>query len=413
MMGKIKKTALLVVTFMSVSASLTAQVNVRLKEAGMENIRSVTTEHGSITAFEDRVYRSSYAGVGKAIEAALAGTQAGDICLIVTDRNGIPQLKVHIGAALTEQFRNGTCSLEEIYRNMELTTDADRELELLEEAETEARSAGRPDLTIYPTLFLENSSFDKLYRYAVALAPTLEMPLWKGAELRAQVIIPVATNQQGELKQVRPGFVTLQQGFYLKRNWRMQVTAGQFDNHRMGGQAEAGWRSPKGRWELGGRLGATTYSIFDNQGWTVSRNWKLDASVYGRAYIPQWNTELCGEVHRFVYGDYGVLGEVTRHFGEYTVGVYAMLADGDMNGGFSFAIPLPGKKYRRWKGVRVKPADYFAFRYGMVAWGEYVDQHRGETYRTEPDQYRSKGFYQPEYVRYFLLKELERENKRN
>lgn len=74
--------------------------------------------------------------------------------------------------------------------------------------------------------------------------------------------------------------------------------------------------------------------------------------------------------------------------------------------------PAPGKKYKRWKGVRVKPADYFAFRYGMVAWGEYVDRQRGETYRTEPDQYRSKGFYQPEYVRYFLLKELERKQEK-
>lgn len=400
-------TALLLAT-----ANATAQVDVQLRELGMENIRSVETERGSLTAFEDRVYRNSYTGVGEAISAALKGQHEGEICLVVADRNGIPQLKITIDGELTTQYHRGAVSLEQVYRGMELSTCADEEMEQLRGSRTTARSAGRPDLTIYPTLFLENTSFDKLYRYAVALAPTLEMPLWKGAELTAQVIVPVATNQKGELKQVRPGFVTLRQSFYLKRNWRLQATAGQFDNHRLGGQAEAYWRSPKGRWELGGRLGATIYSIFDNQGWTVTNKWKLDAAAYGRVYIPQWNTELCGTVNRFVYGDYGVQGEVTRHFGEYTIGVYAMLADGDMNGGFSFAIPLPGKKYKRWKGVRVKPADYFAFRYGMVAWGEYVDRQRGETYRTEPDQYRSKGFYQPEYVRYFLLKELERKQEK-
>lgn len=47
------------------------------------------------------------------------------------------------------------------------------------------------------------------------------------------------------------------------------------------------------------------------------------------------------EVGRYLYGDYGLRGDCTRHFGEYAVGVYAMYVEGEVNGGFHFAIPCP------------------------------------------------------------------------
>lgn len=111
----------------------------------MENIRSVETERGSLTAFEDRVYRNSYTGVGEAISAALKGQHEGEICLVVADRNGIPQLKITIDGELTTQYHRGAVSLEQVYRGMELSTCADEEMEQLRGSRTTARSAGRPD----------------------------------------------------------------------------------------------------------------------------------------------------------------------------------------------------------------------------------------------------------------------------
>ena len=287
---------------------------------------------------------------------------------------------------------------------MTLDTETDEALKALKGTETRNRSSWKPDLCVYPQVFLENTSFDKLYRYSISLAPALEMPLWKGAELTAQVIFPIVGNQQGELKQIRPGVVALKQGFYWKRNWRTTVEAGLLTNHRMGGQVKASWRNRDGRWELGGRLGLTVYSLIDNQGWTVTNRPKVNAGVYARAYIPVWNTEVTVEGNRFVYGDYGVKGDLTRHFGEYTVGLYGIYTGGMVNGGFSFAIPLPGRKYKRWKGMRVKPADYFSYTYSMVAWGEYIDRNLGRDYQTQPGENRSKGFYQPDFIKDFLIK---------
>lgn len=115
---------------------------------------------------------------------------------------------------------------------------------------------------------------------------------------------------------------------------------------------------------------------------------------------------------RYIYGDYGVRGDCTRHFGEYAIGLYALCTDGEINGGFHFAIPLPGKKWSRKGFFRVKPADYFAWAYGMVADGEYIEKQLGKSYSTRPNENRSSNFYQPDYIRYFLIKELQKEKSK-
>lgn len=389
--------------------ALHAQVDMKLAELGMENIRTAHTEKGVAVVFEDRAFRSSYEGVGHAVKAALDGmTEDGELRMAVMDANGLPQLEIYMDRTLVTNYRKGKMSLREAFEQMQLSCGTDGTLALLKDSETEAKSAWRPDLVVYPHLFLENTSFDKLYRYAIALAPAIEMPLWKGAELTAQVMLPIVGNQKGELKQVRPGVVALKQGFYLKKNWTLNITAGQFTNHRLGGVADAKWRTDNGRWELGAKAGLTVFSLFVDREWSVTRKPKLDARVYGRVYVPRWNTELTGEAARFVYGDYGVKGSMVRHFGECTVGVYAMYTEGHVNGGFNFAIPLPGRKYNRWKGMRIKPADYFTYEYGMVAWGEYIDKNLGVSYTTGTGENRTRGFYQPEYIRYFLIKDCDR-----
>lgn len=59
---------------------LRAQVAEKLQQLGMENIQTVTEVNGNTTiAFEDNVYRGTYRGIGKAIEAAMEGMH-GEIC---------------------------------------------------------------------------------------------------------------------------------------------------------------------------------------------------------------------------------------------------------------------------------------------------------------------------------------------
>lgn len=97
---------------------------------------------------------------------------------------------------------------------MGISYDTDEAMEVLKKRHrTLNSSAGKVDIVVYPEVKLENSSFDRLYTYYVNLAPAVEMALWKGAELTAQVVFPVATNLKGQYKKIRPGVIALSQEF--------------------------------------------------------------------------------------------------------------------------------------------------------------------------------------------------------
>lgn len=60
------------------TGTIYAQVDAKLAELGMENIRTVQTGKGTTVAFEDRAYRSSLTGLGMAIETALNAKNGAD-----------------------------------------------------------------------------------------------------------------------------------------------------------------------------------------------------------------------------------------------------------------------------------------------------------------------------------------------
>ena len=101
--------------------ALHAQVDMKLAELGMENIRTAHTEKGVAVAFEDRAFRSSYEGVGHAVKAALDGmTEDGELRMAVMDANGLPQLEIYMDRTLVTNYRKGKMSLREAFEQMQL-----------------------------------------------------------------------------------------------------------------------------------------------------------------------------------------------------------------------------------------------------------------------------------------------------
>lgn len=403
------KRNLLIMLLLALTLSLQAQVAEKLQQLGMENIRTASVNGNTIVAFENNVYRGTYRGIGKAIIAALEGMNNGELQMVVLDNN-IPQLCITLPEKLITEYKEKQITIAEVYRQMGISYDTEEAMRMLRKAhKTINSSAGKVDIVVYPEVKLENSSFDRLYTYYVNLAPAVEMALWKGAELTAQVVFPIATNLKGQYEKIRPGVIALAQEFYFGKGFLGRVAAGNFTNNRMGVQAEMKYRTGNGRLELGAMAGSSVQSIItNNEGWYISRKQRINAAIKASVYEPHFNLQFDLQASRYLYGDYGVRGDCTRHFGEYAIGVYGMYTDGEINGGFHFAIPLPGKKWSRNRGIRIRPADYFAMEYSMTSWGRYVDEKMGQTYKTRPDENRSSHFFQPEYIRYFLIKEANR-----
>ncbi len=393
--------------------TVNAQVTEGLKAIGMENIQCAQTPETTTVSFENNVYRSTYSGVGKAVDACLKSHTKGNLQLVVLE-NRMPRLCVSLPDTLTEAYRNGEIGLQQVYERMGISVDTDKAMEALKDAgKEEASSAWKMDLVVYPGLFLENNTFAELYTYAVNLNPAVEMDLWKGGKVTAQVVFPIATNLGGEMKKIRPGIIALSQDVRFRHNLFGKVTVGNFTNNRIGAQVEMKYRSDNGRLELGALLGSTGFSaVTAEDGWYIGTRQRFNAAVTASLYEPHTNIQFDLKASRYVYGDYGVRGDCTRHFGEYAIGLYGIYTNGEINGGFHFAIPLPGKKWSRKGFLRVKPADYFAWAYGMVADGKYIEEQMGRTYNTRPDDNRSSGFYQPDYIRYFLIKELQKEKSK-
>lgn len=399
----------LIILLLALTASLQAQVAEKLQQLGMENIRTATVNGNKIVAFENNIYRGTYRGIGKAITAALEGMNNGELQIVVLDNN-IPQLGITIPEKLITEYKEKQITIAEVYRQMGISYDTEEAMRMLRKAhKTINSSAGKVDIVVYPEVKLENSSFDRLYTYYVNLAPAVEMTLWEGAELTAQVVFPIATNLKGQYEKIRPGVIALAQEFYFGKGFLGRVAAGNFTNNRMGVQAEMKYRTANGRLELEAMAGSSVQSIItNNEGWYISRKQRINAAIKASVYEPHFNLQFDLQASRYLYGDYGVRGDCTRHFGEYAIGVYGMYTDGEINGGFHFAIPLPGKKWSRNRGIRIRPADYFAMEYSMTSWGRYVDEKMGQTYKTSPGENRSSHFFQPEYIRYFLIKEANR-----
>lgn len=401
------KKVLTLIWFLSSMLGVHAQVAEKLTGLGMENVRVVSAAEKTYAAFENTVFRSTYRGIGEGIRAALDAIGRGDLELVVLD-NQVPQLHISIGDSLISAYHAGAIGLADIYRQMRISTDSRLAMEQLKGGgQTENKSAGKVDIVVYPELFLQNNKRDRLFSYYVNLSPALEMALWKGALLTAQVAIPASTNMVGEYEKIRPGIITLSQEAQFASNWWVRALVGNFTNDRFGIHAETRWRSRDGRFDARAQVGATTQSVVTNtEGWYISNDVRYNASLRGSMYVPDYNLRFDLQVARYIFNDYGIRGDMTRYFGECAIGFYGIISpQGRVNGGFHFAVPLPGAKWSKNRGIRIRQADYFDMEYSMISGGKYFEENKGQGYRTRPDDNRSSHYFQPDYVRYFLVQD--------
>lgn len=94
------------------------------------NIRCAQTPGVTTVSFENNVYRSTYTGVGKAIDACLGSKTKGDLQLVVLE-NRIPRLCINLPDTLTAAYRNGEISLTQVYQQMGITVDTDAAMKAL------------------------------------------------------------------------------------------------------------------------------------------------------------------------------------------------------------------------------------------------------------------------------------------
>lgn len=206
------------------------------------------------------------------------------------------------------------------------------------------------DITVYPELALKNLVITQVYQILFNLSPAIEVSLWKGMKLTAQMVVPIYNDGYSRLNdKVHTGFVGLAQTIRLPYNLWATMNVGYFNNNRYGIDLNLKHvLTADNRFRFEGRIGSTGTGYWN--GFTIHYGTKMrwTWSIGGSFYWPEYNVDFTAKVEQYLLGEKGVRIDVIRHFRYASIGFYAMKAEGvRANGGFRFQIALPPYRYKR------------------------------------------------------------------
>lgn len=418
--------SLLFVTFLFVGAysqKSQNEVATRLVDNGFENVKVAEIDDIIYIGIEDNDYRNSYMAVSKAMKVILSAvgkySESSGLEIIFSENN-LPQLHIGVSKGLVEGYSKGDISFANVINGAVIDYDTDKSWNRIQKTKVKDldKSAWKVDLVIYPQISLGNHhTEDSWYDYSVSLSPAIQMHLWKGAFLTAQVVLPIAQNLGGESKLIRPGVISISQKIDFGSGFKSMLSFGNFTTNRMGGVVDLSWRSKNGRFTLSANGGVTVQSLMtDSVGWRISDHKRMTGSLAASYYVAPLQTMLKMSLNKHIYGENSLRADLQRHFLNYTVGFWGMYIIKDFNCGFNFSCPLFPHRSNHNKGFRVRASRSWDMEYSMKSLykvddvnmnGEVVqnyDYNIGKTFYTSPESRSTANFMQPDYIRYFVAK---------
>ena len=392
---------LLILPMVSLLAADAKETAERLAALGFENVRvSEQDDQVVYVAFESVSYRGTYRGAAVGIEELGKLYPDVNTFRVILLENQMPQM------ALTATRADGQWCVkgDYDYRDIETATH---------QTKTTNSSSAKFDFTAYPMFNWINHRLNKPFEYVLSIAPTIETSLWKGNRITLQAIIPISYQVESinSATYFRVGIADIAQNF-TSRNGRWQATlAGGFLYFdRIGVDLRLAYHATPNL-TLGAEASYTGDAIVNDGHYDIKAPDRF--SFFGKAEYYEPCTRLQAQLMggRFVFGDYGARLDISRHFSDYTIGIFGVLTGGEHNGGFHFAIPLGPKRQMRKGAVRFKLPDYFDWEYNMVSYYEYYDQQMGRYIETRPDENRSAHYWQPLHVAQYAQKILNGEIK--
>lgn len=368
-----------------------------LTRQGFEDIRVNIVNEVVYASVEPTAYRGTFRGAAVALEE-LGGyfPDYNRFELVVTEYQ-TPQVAVHAQRDAASWQVSVDYAMSPVLKRLQGRPLANS-------------SSWRFDVTAYPMVSLDNHRFDKLFEYTVSIAPTIEGTLWPGNRITLMPVFPVASNVWRRKPEgyIYIGVAAIQQDICFTDRLKAQVAGGIFMGNLMGIDARLTYRLGQCL-TLGFKASWLGETYVDASKYHFE---KLDkVSVLGKASYYHTPTQLEAEVTggRFVFGDYGARLDITRHCGEYAIGVFGILTGGEHNAGFHFAIPLAGKRQLRKGDFRLKLPEYFDLEYNMESYYEYAAQKMGRQVETRPDVNHTAHYWQAAYVEQYLRKSLEQQ----
>jgi hypothetical protein len=368
-----------------------------LVDMGFENVSVSETENELVYVMENTAYRLNGKGTAKAIELIQAmGMPADKSCRLIFLKNNVPEISLYYHREAADSLSEA--SLADWKPTYELGDDWRR----IVRAGKENSSLYKIDVVIYPELSLKNLVITQIYQVLFCLSPAIEVSLWNGMKLTAQVVLPIYNDgYSSRMGKVHPGFLTLQQRVRLPYNVWATLTAGFFNADRYGVNLAVFHPFKDERFSVDGRIAVTGTQMWNNFKVTYGTKTRVTWNLGGSFYWPRYNTQVSAHVEQYLYGEKGGSAELIRHFRYASIGFYLEKAQhAKTDGGFRFQVALPPYKYKR-KGYipRVTPSKNMGLRYDA---GNELYYYK--TFRANPgDNIMEANSFNPYFIKSELL----------
>lgn len=208
------------------------------------------------------------------------------------------------------------------------------------------------------------------------------------------------------LRYLRVGIADISQELLRGGRTGLTVAAGMFYPGFAGAHAEASWMGT-GELTLRAKAGLMGEAVAGDGRYSFGKIDKLTVMAGGEWFEPRSRLQVQLSGGRFVYGDWGARMDVTRHLGDYAVGIYGVWSEGEHNAGFHFAIPMDRRYHGRRGRVRLRMPEYFGWEYEMVSYYKFAGENMGRSYGTWADDNRSARYFQAEYIRLNLQRMMD------
>lgn len=219
----------------------------------------------------------------------------------------------------------------------------------------------------------------------------------KGWTLSGQIFYPIVNQGYGKRNNMlRLNMANVSKEIHFNNiQQHLKFSAGLFGSERYG--IDARWMFPVNSWlMLHSRIGLTSSWALgtDFEGNSESNlstsDWSLMAYGGASIWLKPWATELRGQCGRYVYEDYGVEGEIMRHFRHVSVSLFLQrhqlatsivgITPHHTSGGFRVVMMLPPYSTSHRK-VAIRPASNFRLTYSAQADGYSMNR-----FTTDPEE---------------------------